>query len=233
VAAQSQRGSLSRDAILIAALDLVDREGTEKFSMRRLGAELGVDPMALYRHVPNKAAVFDGIMELIWGAIDLDAIEAEPDRDWQSRLSAVMHALRDTLLQHPHAVSILGTRPLAGPELFTLVERVLAILVEGGLRADADSAELLNVCVNFTVGHVLAEAGEPAGGEADEHSSLSLTAAEFPQLTAVFNSGWEYDARRQFDRGIRAIIAGWSTTTTQDPTTPNLPLPNTATEEHR
>ncbi|MFE3460045.1 TetR/AcrR family transcriptional regulator [Nocardiopsis aegyptia] len=201
------RPPLSRDSVLRAALAIVDREGPEKLTMRRLGAELGVDPMAVYRHVPNKSALFDGIAEVIWGSVDLDGIDIEGT--WQDRLLAVMYALRDALRAHPRAVVILGTRPVAGPDLFALLERLLALLVDAGMPADGDTAELMNILVTYTTGHVLAEAGEPVGGETDEHSHLGLTPASYPTLAAVFNSGWEYDPDRQFDRGLRAFIDGW------------------------
>jgi AcrR family transcriptional regulator len=201
------RPALSRDSVLRAALAIVDREGPERLTMRRLGSELGVDPMAVYRHVPNKSALFDGITEIIWSSVDLDGIDVAGT--WQDQLSAVMHTLRDALRAHPRAVVVLGTRPVTGTELFTLLERLLGLLVAAGMPADSDTAELLNILVTYTVGHVLAEAGEPVGGETDEHSHLALTPTAYPHLAAVFNDGWEYDADRQYERGLRAFIDGW------------------------
>ena len=68
------RPALSREYILHTALRIVDRDGPDKLTMRRLGAELGVDPMAVYHYLPNKAALFDGITEAIWASLDLDDV---------------------------------------------------------------------------------------------------------------------------------------------------------------
>lgn len=59
---------------------------------------------------------------------------------------------------------------------------------------------------SYAVGHVLAEAGSPVGGYADAQSHLLIAPAAFPNLAAVFNSGWSYDPYRQFDRTLRAIV---------------------------
>lgn len=204
---RGQRPVLSRQLVLRTALEIADREGPERLTMRRLGAELGVDPMAAYHYVPNKAALFDGIMEIVWGELDLGGLTA--GATWQARLEAAMHELADALRAHPGAVAILGTRPVAGPELFALLEQLLALLVEAGMPVGGSTAELLNAVVNYTVGHVLAEVGEPVGGDVRPDGNLDLLPAAFPHLASVFNSGWAYDPARQYARGIAALIHGW------------------------
>lgn len=206
-----KRGSnpLSRERVLLAALQVVDTEGTDGLTMRRLGTELGVDPMMVYRYVPGKAALFDGIAETIWASVNF-ASSGEAS-GWQEELILVMHQLRSALLAHPRAVVILGTRPVAGEQFFALLERLLERLTRAGLPADADTAELLNVLVLYTIGHVLSEAGDPVGGEADEHSHLGVLPSLYPNLAAVFNSGWQYNADRQFTRGLHATVTGWET----------------------
>ncbi|RKS05918.1 TetR family transcriptional regulator [Nocardiopsis sp. Huas11] len=206
-AAQPARPPLSRDSVLRAALAIVDREGPEKLTMRRLGGELGVDPMAVYRHVPNKSALFDGITEVIWGSVDVDGIDVAGT--WRDELVGVMRSLRDALRAHPRAVVILGTRPVAGPELFALLERMLGRLAAAGMPANADAAELLNILVTYTTGHVLAEAGEPVGGETDQPSDPGLSLSTHPHLAAVLADGWEHDPDRAYERGLRAFVDGW------------------------
>ena len=73
--------SLTRQRIVTAALEIVDREGLAALSMRRLGSELGVDPMAAYYHIPNKDALLDAIVEAVMAEIDLskDELSAPPE----------------------------------------------------------------------------------------------------------------------------------------------------------
>ena len=104
------RPALSREFILRTALRIVDDEGPDKLTMRHLGAVLGVDPMAVYHYLPNKAALFDGIVETIWSFIGPASIPTEGG--WRQRLAGAMHSFRDVLRQHPRAVAILGTRPI-------------------------------------------------------------------------------------------------------------------------
>lgn len=200
-----RRHPLSREDIIETALKLTDEAGLEKLSMRRLGAELGVDPMMIYRFFPNKAALLDGIMEKIWLSVDLKAIEAHDD--WQEQLVAVMHRLRESFLAHPHAILIIGTRPAAGPGLFLLFDRLLGILVAAGMIVDDRTGDLLNALVNYTVGHVLAEVAPPVEGGADK-AQKPLVPPALPHLTSLFTSGWTYDPYRQFDTALRAIVAG-------------------------
>ncbi|MFV0535239.1 MAG: TetR/AcrR family transcriptional regulator, partial [Cumulibacter sp.] len=106
--ADRPRGRLTGDAIVDAALILIDHDGIERLTMRRLGSELGVDPMMIYRHFPNKAAVLDGVMQRIWESVEID--HGSDELPWEEQPLRVMHGLRSALLQHPRAISIIGTR---------------------------------------------------------------------------------------------------------------------------
>lgn len=193
-------------------MQIVDDDGIDALTMRRLGRDLGVDPMMIYRHFSNKVAVLDGLMEVMWRDVTVPAA-AQATPSWREHLVAVMHTLRRALLRHPRAISIVGTRPATGPELFALMECLLTSLAEAGMPVNSQAADQLNALVNYTVGHVLAEAGEPVGGEADQMSHQTVLPASFPHLAAVFNSGWRYDADRQYDDALRAMVYGWSEAT--------------------
>jgi AcrR family transcriptional regulator len=80
-------GPDSRSLILQSALEIIDRDGVDGLSMRRLSDEVGRDPMVLYRHVPNKAAMLDGVVEIVLGQIHVDTADA----DWATRLRTVAH----------------------------------------------------------------------------------------------------------------------------------------------
>jgi len=95
--------------ILQSALRIVDRDGVDGLSMRRLSDEVGRDPTVIYRHVPNKAALLDGVAEIVLGQLRVDTA----DPDWTGQLRAVAHDFRRLALAHPNVVPLLVTRPLA------------------------------------------------------------------------------------------------------------------------
>ena len=137
-------GRLTRERVLTAALELVDREGLSTLSMRRLGAELGVEAMALYRYAASKDALLDGLVEALYLELE-ERLTAEPETAavtecaWRSELHRVARATYGVCLAHPQAVPLLATRmlavPLAQRPLAVLRdhERVLSLLREAGL----------------------------------------------------------------------------------------------------
>src|SRR6476469_1815130 len=96
---------LSRELVISAALALVDAEGLEALTMRRLGQRLGRDPMSLYRYAENRAALLDGVTELVLNELVIDAGAA----DWQAHLRSTAHDLRLLALRHPNVVPLLVT----------------------------------------------------------------------------------------------------------------------------
>ena len=76
---------ITREVVLAAALEIIDRDGADGLSMRRLARALGRDPMILYRHAPNKAALLDGVAETVLAQLKVDSA----DRDWATQLRAV------------------------------------------------------------------------------------------------------------------------------------------------
>ena len=116
-----REGRLSRERALVAALALVDREGLSALSMRRLGAELGVEAMALYRHAANKDALLDGLVEVLYLELEerlaageeTGAVAGVPA--WRSGLHRIGRATYDVCRVHPRAVPLLATRMLTAP----------------------------------------------------------------------------------------------------------------------
>jgi AcrR family transcriptional regulator len=126
------RTPLTRDRVLTVAVALADRDGIEGLSMRKLGQELGVDAMALYRHVRAKDDLLDGIVEKIVGEIE----RVEPDGHWKPALRAQVMAARQVMLRHPWARRVLEERGTTGITIIGYVESILAILLDGGFTLD-------------------------------------------------------------------------------------------------
>src|ERR1022692_2190571 len=108
-AAANGSGKVTRDVILAAALEIIDADGAGGLPMRRLTRALDRDPMILYRHAPNKAALLDGVAETVLAQPKVDSA----DPDWAAQLRAVARDYRRLALAHPHVVPLLVTRPLA------------------------------------------------------------------------------------------------------------------------
>ncbi|MCX5425234.1 TetR/AcrR family transcriptional regulator [Streptomyces sp. NBC_00078] len=162
-------GRLSRERVLAAALELVDREGLSALSMRRLGADLGVEAMALYRYAAGKDALLDGLVEALYLELDerlaADSEAGSTDThspDWRAGLHRIARATYDVCLAHPQAVPLLTTRmlavPLARRPLAVLKdhERVLALLREAGLD-DAGTAAVFRAFTAWLLGYVSVE----------------------------------------------------------------------------
>ena len=160
-AARRNNGQLTRSMILQTALAIVDRDGVARLSMRRLSDALGRDPVILYRHVPNKAAVLDGIAEIVLAQLSVD----NADPDWAGQLRTVARDFRQLALAHPNVVLLLVTRPLATPlgqrppGMLRPLEDVLALLTSVGFTGD-DALHTYRVLFGYLCGHILNELQE-------------------------------------------------------------------------
>jgi TetR/AcrR family transcriptional regulator, tetracycline repressor protein len=177
--------------------------------MRRLGAELGVDPMAVYHHVADKAALFDGLIECVFSEVQL------PPRTgrWDHDLRAVARAARTTFLAHGEIVVLLGTRPPITQTAFDLVETVTAILLDAGFT-EQQAADGFDCLGRLLIGHTLTEAGQPPGGEVSggnddhAHAQQTLPADRYPSLAAVQRAGVRHDPERLFELALDGIVLG-------------------------
>ncbi|WP_461173277.1 TetR/AcrR family transcriptional regulator C-terminal domain-containing protein [Arthrobacter sp. Z1-9] len=209
-----RKARLSRDLVLSAALALVDAEGLDALTMRRLGQELQRDPMSLYRYAANRAALLDGVAETV-----LNELAIFPnDPDWQAQLRRIAHDLRLLALRHPNVVPLLVTRPLSTPlgmrPLGTLrpLEQILALLIEAGF-APADALHVYRAYYGFLYGHILNELQEyivdPEENEAILRLGLHrLPAKDFPHLRTLGPVLAEYDGAAELDQGLSILLTG-------------------------
>ncbi len=199
---------LQREQIVRTALALVDRAGLKALSMRRLGAELGVDPMAVYYHLPNKQALLDAIVEAVMASIDLNI--DNPAESPEKRILTAAQAYRDAMLAHANALPIVLGRGPATPAAMRPVERLIGILRDAGLPPAQAFAgmQLIAAAVRGAVGMGPApEGAKPPGPEQIEAMLRLFPPGEFPNLLEAmpyaaefFESGFEY--------GIRALARG-------------------------
>jgi AcrR family transcriptional regulator len=174
---------LTRERVCKAALALVDEEGLDALSMRKLGSRLGVEAMSLYRHVRHKADLLDALHAAVLTDVDPAFLG---DGDWRALLRGLAEGLRRALLRHPNVIPLFATRPVSAPEAMERVLLAWTGLERAGFSPE-DARKAIIVVGVFTLGHVFGEAnGEPA-----------------PHLGLAHRPGPE-----EFEFGISAILEG-------------------------
>jgi AcrR family transcriptional regulator len=197
------RPGLSRERVLETALDLVDREGVDALTMRRLGRELGVEAMSLYSYVDSKQDLIEGVVEQVFREMPLVTSGPGP---WQEGLRIHAAAFREVLLRHPNAVRLVAGRPLITEGTIAFVESALVELQAIGL--DLDTADrVLEVIASFTLGHV-AEYVEDRSRRAEEVArGDAVDATRFPNVAAIRRQP-PMDPDAEFAFGFSLVIAG-------------------------
>jgi AcrR family transcriptional regulator len=121
--------ALSRERVVAAALRVADAEGIDALSMRRLGQELDVEAMSLYKHVAGKEDILDGMVDLVMAEVPVPS----PDEPWRTGVRRGCLGLHAALLRHPWAVSVIETRRTPGPTRLRYLDTVVGLLRKGGL----------------------------------------------------------------------------------------------------
>jgi len=210
------RPRLTRRDVLATALRLIDEEGVDALTMRRLGRALDRDPMRLYRFAASKDALLDGVVELVLE--ELEVPSSAPAQTWSDVLRATAHRYRRIALRHPHVVPLLVTRPLATPlglrPLGTLrpLEALLDLLVAAGF-APHGALHAYRLYMGFLQGHVLTELQERVH-DPDETDALlrlglyRLPPREFPRLRSLATALTEFDGAKELDEGLDIVLGG-------------------------
>jgi len=126
------RVPLSRERILSTAMALADEGGVESLSMRKIALELGVVPMALYKHVANKDELLDGLVDDVVGEIDPPL----PDADWKTTIRERVLSARRALLRHPWASQVIESRTDPTPAVIEYMDSMIGIFRAGGFSID-------------------------------------------------------------------------------------------------
>ncbi|MFO0668593.1 MAG: TetR/AcrR family transcriptional regulator C-terminal domain-containing protein [Polyangiaceae bacterium] len=197
------REPVSRERILAAALEIVDAEGLGAVSMRRLGDALGVEAMSLYNHVPNKAAVLDGLFEAVLSEIE----PVRRSKSWSLDLRHRARAFRAALLRHPHVAPLFATRPAVTLASLAHVEAALEVLREAGF-ARGEAVGVFQVLVAFVVGHTLGSTAALAPDAPAPVDYTSLDRDAFPRVRELADVLARYDVEREFELGLDLMIGG-------------------------
>ena len=207
---RTRRGTLSRGAIVRAAVALADREGLAHLSMRALAKELGVEAMSLYHHVPNKDDVLDGMVDHVFAEIHLPAVGGS---DWLAELRLRCVSGREAMLRHPWAVGLMDSRPNAGIETLRHHEAMLGCLREAGLAWPEVSHAMVLLDAHL-YGFMVQELSLPAvegsrAGGAGRRRCSTRRASRCPHLAAftrehVLQPGYRFGD--EFEVGLDLLL---------------------------
>ena len=211
-----RRDPLTREAIVRAALRVLDREGLAGFSMRRVADELDTGAASLYWHVGSKDGLLDLIMDEVIG--EQEVPDPEPDR-WQEQLKEVARTMRATIRRHRDIVEISIGRVPMGPNALRYTERVVAILRAGGVPdqlAVQSYLLLLSVVNGFTMDEAGYEAETEAGAAPplEEGAEMvgdylrSLPANQFPNTIEVAAHFADADQEGRFELLLDLFVEG-------------------------
>lgn len=217
------RGGLTLDAILRAGIAFIDANGVAELTMRRLGASLGVEAMALYHYVPGKESLLDGIVELV-----IDDLHGDPQvlmtgaTSWQDYLQRLAHGVRRMALAHPQVFPLVATRPSEAPWVrpplrsVRWMDNFLSSLHAWGFD-DAATAAAYRAYTSFLLGHLLLEVSaqgvdlvpsvdtdEP--GSAEGRDDLEVTMADYPTVLRLRPELSRDLAHVEFEKSLESLL---------------------------
>lgn len=208
---------LSRERVLKTAVALADREGLDSVTMRRLAAKLGAGTMSLYHYLPDKDALIDGMVDLVFGEIELPPT----DGDWKIALRRRAISTRQALLRHPWAVGRMEATKAPGPSDLRLHDAVLGCLLHAGFSVEM-AVQAYSVQDAYIYGFALQERTLPLGGR-DEfarttrrrvrqvEANVEDAARLYPNLAEVvggYIAKHGYSSGEAFEVGLGVILNG-------------------------
>ena len=201
---ESARQPLTRQRVLDAAVRVVDGEGLAALTMRRLGRELGVEAMSLYRYVPNKEALLDGLVETV---LDDPDIAAPPEGDWGERLCWLARAYRRLAHRHPEIFPLVVFRPARTTAELRPYLAMLAVLRDVGF-ALPDALAAARALTAYTSGYALLERSRFEGPTAKDRETAWPSPSEVPWIAELAPLLRATDNDDAFEFGLDVLVSG-------------------------
>jgi AcrR family transcriptional regulator len=210
-AGATERVPLNRERVLRGAIAVADAAGIGALTMRSLAAELGVKPMSLYHHVANKDDILDGIVDTVFGEIELPA----PDGEWRPAMRRRAISARQVLARHPWATPLMSSRTNPGPDTLRHHDAVIGTLRRAGFSIGM-TAHAFSLIDSYVYGFTLQEKALPVDGpeqvpEVAEAMLAQFPAEAYPHLAAftrdhILQPGYDYG--EEFEFGLDLILDG-------------------------
>jgi len=205
----SPRVPLTRERALSTAVELADANGIGSLSMRKLAQALGIEAMSLYHHVANKDDILDGMVDMVFGEIDLPT----EDMDWRTAMRTRATSARAALMRHPWAIAIMGSRSAPGSLTLRHHDAVIGACRRAGFAVDM-AVHAFSLLDSYIYGFVLQEANLPFEDSDDvadvvDAMMLPFSADDYPHLVEmttehILQPGYKYGD--EFDYGLDAIL---------------------------
>ncbi|MEV4894299.1 TetR/AcrR family transcriptional regulator [Nonomuraea sp. NPDC055795] len=206
-----RRNTLTKEVVIRTAVALADEAGTGVPSMRRLGDRLGIEAMSLYHHFRNKDLILDGMIDLVFGEIELPPAGI----GWQAAMRRRSASMREALTRHPWAIRLMDSRTNPGDATLRHHDAVIGCLRSGGFSI-AGSSHAISVLDSYIYGFTLQELSLPftsQEGLEDVAGSImeQLPHEEFPHLSEMLAERGlkgDYAYQEEFDVGLGLILDG-------------------------
>ncbi|MFJ2771441.1 TetR/AcrR family transcriptional regulator [Streptomyces sp. NPDC087300] len=206
-----QREQLSREQIVAEAVRLLDADGLEALSMRKLGTRLDAGATSLYRHVANKDELIELVVDEVYGELAVPA--ATGADDWRAAAAASSESLRAMILRHPWVASVLGQVGLIhlGPNVTKMSGRMAAVCQAAGFPAQ-ESELALNTLMSYVIGMATSEAAYLSliarSGKTEQEFARSLAG----EGDGAAGGAGERDPGKErdetFDYGLQRVLDG-------------------------
>lgn len=208
------RTPLTREQVLRAAISMADRSGLDSLTMRKLGEAVGVEAMSLYNHVANKDDLIDGMIDVVFGEIELPSA----DRDWSSAMRRRAISVRDVLSRHRWAIGLMESRTNPGPANLRHHDAVLGSLLAAGFSID-EAAHAYSVLDSYVYGFAQTQLSLPFES-AEQIAAMgegmlqTFPVDEYPHLAQMIGHAMApgYDHGREFGFGLDLVLDGLART---------------------
>jgi len=206
---RQERQPLTRERVLLGAVEVADRGGIASLTIRSLAEQLDVKPMSVYHHVASKSEILDGIVDHVFSEIDLPV----PGKAWKSEIRRRSVSAREVLRRHPWAIQLLQSRTNPGPATLRHHDAVIGTLRDAGFSV-TKTAHAFALIDSYVFGFALSEAALPIHGpetvpEVVAKMEQTYSPKDYPHLTEfsvkhILKPG--YDFGEEFEFGLDLVL---------------------------
>jgi AcrR family transcriptional regulator len=200
---------LTRERIVRAAITIIERDGAQALSMRKVAAELDVGVMSLYNHVPHRDALIEGVAQTVLAGLDVPEDQANPAQDWKLNARAMMAAFRATAQRYPRSMHLALTSRIDLESAMRPAERALMLLDAAGFDGET-SVRALRALMAYAIGSYMMECGALKTPDQFPDAATRIPQADpdrFPYMSALAQELLRPDPEADFECGLEMLLS--------------------------